>query len=194
MDDSTKDHSVGSDDIAQDYVVLDTQGKTAYNGKPAEKEEAYALPEGWEETKTPEGRRYYLDHNTKTTSWVIPSSLDPQRISAWSPALSTDIPIGCEVREENGELYYVDHHNGTTCRIRQSAYDYSALGPLPKGWERRIAFGRRPRLYFVNHNDKTTTWDYPKHLLEGMQDGGSAVADDTSADTKEDPMMAKAGQ
>ncbi|KAL9579226.1 MAG: hypothetical protein Q9203_006786 [Teloschistes exilis] len=195
MDDPSKDHPVSSDDIAQDYVVLDTKGKTAYNGKPSEKEEEDALPERWEEAQTPEGRRYYLDHNTKTTSWVLPSSLNLQRTSAnWSPAVSAFLPHGCEVREENGSLYYIDHHAHTTSWMRPIANDDSTMGPLPKGWERRITSDRRSRLYFVNHNDKTTTWDYPKQLLQGTQDGGSTVADEISAHTKDGSMMMKADQ
>ena len=31
-----------------------------------------ALPNGWEERFTLEGRPYYVDHNTRTTTWVDP--------------------------------------------------------------------------------------------------------------------------
>jgi hypothetical protein len=34
------------------------------------------LPLGWEERRTPEGRRYFLDHRTRTWTW-----LDPRRDS-----------------------------------------------------------------------------------------------------------------
>jgi len=30
------------------------------------------LPPGWEEATDPKGRKYYIDHNTKTTSWIHP--------------------------------------------------------------------------------------------------------------------------
>ena len=30
------------------------------------------LPLGWERSRTPDGRVYYIDHNTKRTSWVPP--------------------------------------------------------------------------------------------------------------------------
>ena len=29
-------------------------------------------PAGWEEAKTNEGKFYYIDHNSKKTSWVDP--------------------------------------------------------------------------------------------------------------------------
>ncbi|KAL9576084.1 MAG: hypothetical protein Q9212_007399 [Teloschistes hypoglaucus] len=115
MDDFTKDYFVSSDDIAQDYVVLDTKGKIAYNGEPAEEEDEDALPEGWEETQTPDGRRYYLDHNTKTTSWFLPFAFAPGRNSVtWSPALSAYIPSGCEVR---GKRDFVLHRPRLTDEV-----------------------------------------------------------------------------
>ena len=33
---------------------------------------AAPLPPGWEEKKTPDGKPYYVDHNTKTTHWERP--------------------------------------------------------------------------------------------------------------------------
>lgn len=35
-----------------------------------------ALPSGWEQRHTPEGHPYYVDHNTRQTSWI-----DPEHIS-----------------------------------------------------------------------------------------------------------------
>ena len=31
------------------------------------------LPPGWEAKKTPDGRVYYMDHNTRTTTWTKPT-------------------------------------------------------------------------------------------------------------------------
>ena len=36
----------------------------------------------------------------------------------------------------------------------------SQLGPLPSGWEMRLT--NTARVYFVDHNTKTTTWDDPR--------------------------------
>lgn len=35
------------------------------------------LPEGWEEGVTKDGRVYFVDHNTKTTTWTDPRSIKP---------------------------------------------------------------------------------------------------------------------
>ncbi|KAK7118926.1 hypothetical protein R3I94_022438 [Phoxinus phoxinus] len=143
------------------------------------------LPPGWEQRKDPHGRTYYVDHNTKTTTWERPQPL----------------PLGWERRVDNrGRVYYVDHNTRTTTWQRPTMesvrnfeqwqsqrsqlqgamhqfnqrYLYSAsmmsaendpLGPLPPGWERRV--DTNDRVYFVNHNTKTTQWEDPR--TQGLQ-------------------------
>ncbi|KAF1940768.1 HECT-domain-containing protein [Clathrospora elynae] len=90
------------------------------------------LPSGWEQRHTPEGRPYFVDHNTRTTTWV-----DPRR-------------------QQYIRMYGGQATNGTT--IQQQPV--SQLGPLPSGWEMRLT--NTARVYFVDHNTKTTTWDDPR--------------------------------
>ncbi|KAI6096333.1 hypothetical protein EDD16DRAFT_1711470 [Pisolithus croceorrhizus] len=90
-----------------------------------------SLLAGWEERYTPEGRSYYVNHNTRTTTWV-----DPRRQSV----VGVIGPIG-----QNTSL------------LPQST---SQLGPLPSGWE--ICLTSTARVYFVDHNTNTTTWDDPR--------------------------------
>ncbi|KAL0942422.1 E3 ubiquitin-protein ligase hula [Colletotrichum truncatum] len=90
------------------------------------------LPPGWEQRWTPEGRPYFVDHNTRTTTWV-----DPRRQQY--------------IRMYGGQ----NNQNGT---IQQQPV--SQLGPLPSGWEMRLT--NTARVYFVDHNTKTTTWDDPR--------------------------------
>ncbi|KAG8734017.1 hypothetical protein FRC12_018685, partial [Ceratobasidium sp. 428] len=89
------------------------------------------LPSGWEERHTPEGRPYYVDHNTRTTTWV-----DPRRQT----------------------LVRVLGPNGNNLTLQNTTV--SQLGPLPSGWEMRLT--STARVYFVDHNTKTTTWDDPR--------------------------------
>lgn len=57
------------------------------------------LPPGWEQRYDLYGRRYYVDHNTRSTSWERPQPL----------------PAGWEVRRDpRGRVYYVDHNTRTT--------------------------------------------------------------------------------
>ncbi|KAF8474975.1 hypothetical protein BDZ91DRAFT_690705 [Kalaharituber pfeilii] len=88
------------------------------------------LPAGWEQRHTPEGRPYFVDHNTRTTTWVDPRRNQFVRVYAGTSNAST---------------------------VQQLP---SALGPLPSGWEMRLT--NTARVYFVDHNTKTTTWDDPR--------------------------------
>ncbi|OBT42827.1 E3 ubiquitin-protein ligase hulA [Pseudogymnoascus sp. WSF 3629] len=89
------------------------------------------LPPLWEQRHTPEGRAYFVDHNTRTTTWV-----DPRR-------------------QQYIRMYGGQNQNNT---IQQQPV--SQLGPLPSGWEMRLT--NTARVYFVDHNTKTTTWDDPR--------------------------------
>uniref|UniRef100_A0A667Y0Q7 E3 ubiquitin-protein ligase n=1 Tax=Myripristis murdjan TaxID=586833 RepID=A0A667Y0Q7_9TELE len=140
-----------------------------------------SLPAGWEQRVLPHGRVYYVDHNTKTTTWERP------------------LPPGWEKRvDQRGRFYYVDHNTRTTTWQRPTAesvrnyeqwqsqrsqlqgamhqfsqrflYQSSGapvendpLGALPPGWEKRQDNGR---VYFVNHNTRTTQWEDPR--TQGM--------------------------
>lgn len=94
------------------------------------------LPPGWEQRSTPEGRSYFVDHNTRTTTWV-----DPRRQQY--------------IRMYNGQN---QNTGGNSTTIQQQPV--SQLGPLPSGWEMRLT--NTARVYFVDHNTKTTTWDDPR--------------------------------
>lgn len=90
------------------------------------------MPAGWEQRYTPEGRVYFVDHNTRTTTWV-----DPRR-------------------QQYIRMY--GQNAGGTGTVQQQPV--SQLGPLPSGWEMRLT--NTARVYFVDHNTKTTTWDDPR--------------------------------
>ncbi|CDW98831.1 hypothetical protein [Sporisorium scitamineum] len=89
------------------------------------------LPAGWEQRHTPEGRPYFVDHNTRTTTWV-----DPRR----------------------QQILRIMGPNGSNLTVQPQSV--SQLGPLPSGWEMRLT--STARVYFVDHNTKTTTWDDPR--------------------------------
>ncbi|BFZ19909.1 hypothetical protein BsWGS_22948 [Bradybaena similaris] len=137
------------------------------------------LPPGWEMRTDNQGRSYYVDHNTRTTTWERPIPL----------------PRGWERRVDNrGRVYYVDHNTRTTTWQRpntESLTNYAnwqewrggrtleqfgqrflfpqpagpapetdPLGPLPEGWEKRV--DSNSRVYFVNHSNRTTQWEDPR--------------------------------
>ncbi|EJU05358.1 HECT-domain-containing protein [Dacryopinax primogenitus] len=182
------------------------------------------LPPGWERREV-NGRSYYVDHSTRTTQWRRPPpvanaqpmeqgadlarsrtrhegrSLADDMLGTVSGAVTpahsanaigaqtrtgvagvTDpslgsLPQGWEQRfTAEGRPYYVDHNNrttswqdprrpvfrpqGTPAETVGASSSSSQLGPLPSGWEMRLTASNR--IYFVDHNTKTTTWDDPR--------------------------------
>uniref|UniRef100_A0A914C5D6 E3 ubiquitin-protein ligase n=1 Tax=Acrobeloides nanus TaxID=290746 RepID=A0A914C5D6_9BILA len=158
---------------SRDTIIPPSQGITNPHDEP--------LPEGWEMRHDPYGRTYYVDHNTKSTTWERPSS--------------TPLPPGWEMRRDpRGRVYYVDHNSRTTTWQRPTADMLVAheqwqsgreqalhqweqrflyqnhddpLGALPEGWERRED-PNTGRQYFVNHINRTTQWEDPR--TQGLHD------------------------
>ncbi|CAO4359963.1 unnamed protein product [Caenorhabditis nigoni] len=165
----------------RDTLTVPANG-AAVNGSSATPAAAAAeetLPEGWEMRFDQYGRKYYVDHTTKSTTWERPST--------------QPLPAGWEMRRDpRGRVYYVDHNTRTTTWQRptadmleaheqwQSGRDQAMmqweqrfllqqnnfnaddpLGPLPEGWEKRQD-PNTGRMYFVNHVNRTTQWEDPR--------------------------------
>ncbi|XP_033840480.1 E3 ubiquitin-protein ligase NEDD4-like isoform X1 [Periophthalmus magnuspinnatus] len=109
------------------------------------------LPAGWEEKRDNKGRRYYVNHLSRTTTWTrpvvqrAPEAPSPQRVAGLpqnpgalqAPPSVEESPqpaVGPEPTPESGSL--------------------------PTGWEVRSAPNGRP--FFIDHNTKTTTWEDPR--------------------------------
>ncbi|GFR94962.1 NEDD4-like E3 ubiquitin-protein ligase WWP1 [Elysia marginata] len=145
------------------------------------------LPPGWEMRTDQQGRPYYVDHNTRMTTWERPQPL----------------PRGWERRTDSrGRFYYVDHNTRTTTWQRPNteslnnfaqwqnwrggrtmddfrqrflypqqqaaAQEADPLGPLPDGWEKRVDSNNR--VYFVNHRNRTTQWEDPRTQGASQED------------------------
>uniref|UniRef100_A0A8C7MRK1 E3 ubiquitin-protein ligase n=1 Tax=Oncorhynchus kisutch TaxID=8019 RepID=A0A8C7MRK1_ONCKI len=128
--------------------------------------------------KDPHGRTYYVDHNTKTTTWERPQPLPP----GWERRV-----------DDRGRIYYVDHNTRTTTWQRPTMesvrnfeawqsqrsqlqgamhqfnqrylYSLNRSVPPPPPPERRV--DSNDRVYFVNHSTKTTQWEDPR--TQGLQ-------------------------
>ena len=151
------------------------------------------LPPNWERRFTSEGRPYFVDHTTRTTTWAnprrqIPLPARPQPPPAPTPSTNTStptsptsavsdsipLPQGWEERQTpEGRPYFVDHNSRTTtwldprlANAPPAAFSSTStqtalnLGPLPSGWEMRMTSSGR--IYFVDHNTRTTSWDDPR--------------------------------
>ncbi|KIH62644.1 HECT-domain protein [Ancylostoma duodenale] len=109
------------------------------------------LPDGWEMRYDQYGRKYYVDHTTKSTTWERPST--------------QPLPSGWEMRRDpRGRVYYVDHNTRTTTWQRPTADMLEAHEQWQSGrdqamhqWEQRFLL----QVYYVDHNTRTTTWQRP---------------------------------
>ncbi|XP_045216399.2 E3 ubiquitin-protein ligase NEDD4-like isoform X2 [Mercenaria mercenaria] len=107
------------------------------------------LPAGWATGVAPNGRVFYIDHNTARTTWEDPrkprsSSMRRSQDDASSPGSSLMRPSSNEDLLRN-------------------------LGPLPDGWEERTHGDGR--VFYINHKARKTQWEDPR--LQAL--GGPAV-------------------
>nr|XP_020660541.1 E3 ubiquitin-protein ligase NEDD4-like isoform X1 [Pogona vitticeps] len=90
-----------------------------YNSpKPQHKLTQSFLPPGWEMRIAPNGRPFFIDHNTKTTTWEDPRLKFPVHLrskGALNPNDLGPLPPGWEERiHVDGRTFYIDHNNKIT--------------------------------------------------------------------------------
>uniref|UniRef100_A0A8C3Y6M8 WW and C2 domain containing 2 n=1 Tax=Catharus ustulatus TaxID=91951 RepID=A0A8C3Y6M8_CATUS len=72
------------------------------------------LPDGWEEARDYDGKVFYIDHNTKQTSWIDPRDRLTKPLS-FADCVGDELPWGWEATyDPQIGVYYIDHINQTT--------------------------------------------------------------------------------
>ncbi|KAM6251444.1 protein KIBRA isoform 3-T3 [Porphyrio hochstetteri] len=72
------------------------------------------LPEGWEEARDYDGKVYYIDHGSRTTSWVDPRDRYTKPLT-FADCISDELPLGWEeAYDPQVGVYYIDHNTKTT--------------------------------------------------------------------------------
>ncbi|XP_042191867.1 E3 ubiquitin-protein ligase NEDD4-like isoform X3 [Callorhinchus milii] len=149
------------------------------------------LPPGWEERKDTKGRSYYVNHNSRTTTWTRPivqhaddgapvptansSHLSEPQIrrprSLSSPTVTLSTPIegarDSPLRRPPKDTFSTPQSPQLSPYNSPKPLNKASQSFLPPGWEMRIAPNGRP--FFIDHNTRTTTWEdprlkYPVHL------------------------------
>ncbi|KAK2555405.1 E3 ubiquitin-protein ligase NEDD4-like [Acropora cervicornis] len=92
------------------------------------------LPPGWAMQRAPNGRMFFIDHNSRKTTWRDPRIHHHPSLSS-SPSMSPEI----------GRSAHLSHAD---------------LGPLPDGWEERVHTDGR--VFYIDHETKSTQWDDPR--------------------------------
>lgn len=92
------------------------------------------LPPGWAIQRAPNGRMFFIDHNTRKTTWKDPR-LHHHSSQSIGPSMSPEI-------------------------TRAARLNHADLGPLPDGWEERVHTDGR--VFYIDHNTKSTQWEDPR--------------------------------
>ncbi|VDO93453.1 unnamed protein product [Heligmosomoides polygyrus] len=150
-------------------------GGTQANGEA----EDDPLPEGWDMQIAPNGRTFFIDHRTKTTTW-----LDPRTGIAASRPLSgkTDdeigaLPEGWEQRvHTDGRVFFIDHNNRRTQWEDPRFENESIAGPaIPysRDYKRKVEYlhsklpraGSNGKCDMIVHRE-TLFEDSYRHIME----------------------------
>ncbi|XP_052461191.1 membrane-associated guanylate kinase, WW and PDZ domain-containing protein 1 isoform X4 [Carassius gibelio] len=130
-------------DNAPSYVLNNMTTSLPSNppGLPPDKDPLGPLPDNWELAYTETGEMYFIDHNTKTTSWMDPRCQDKQH----KP------PEDCDDDEEGVHTEELDNDLGTSL--------LSPVPELPPGWEKidDPVYG----VYYVDHINRKTQYENP---------------------------------
>ncbi|XP_036909842.1 E3 ubiquitin-protein ligase NEDD4 isoform X2 [Sturnira hondurensis] len=118
------------------------------------------LPPGWEEKQDERGRLYYVDHNSRTTTWTKPT--------VQATVETSQLPLSPSVSAS-------PQPQAPTSASAPQATQPSEMeqGFLPKGWELRHAPNGRP--FFIDHNTKTTTWEDPRLKIPAQLRGKTSL-------------------
>uniref|UniRef100_A0A8C8A809 HECT-type E3 ubiquitin transferase n=1 Tax=Otus sunia TaxID=257818 RepID=A0A8C8A809_9STRI len=114
------------------------------------------LPPGWEERQDEKGRSYYIDHNSRTTTWVKPVvqedprlkiSAHPRRKTSLDPVDLGPLPPGWEERTHtDGRIFFINHNTKKTQwedpRLQNVAITGPAV-PYSRDYKRKYEFFRK---------------------------------------------------
>ncbi|KAK2554358.1 NEDD4-like E3 ubiquitin-protein ligase WWP2 [Acropora cervicornis] len=114
----------------------------------------------WERRTDQRGRTYYVDHNTRTTTWQRPTAETVRNYENWQ--MQTRALINSE-RQNFQQRFLLP----MAC-----SPEADQLGALPSGWEKRVE--GNGRVYFVNHNTRATQWEDPRTQVMKGAAGGPA--------------------
>ncbi|GCB63173.1 hypothetical protein scyTo_0013163 [Scyliorhinus torazame] len=69
------------------------------------------LPDGWEEARDYDGKVFYIDHNTKQTSWIDPRDRFTKPLT-FADCAGDELPLGWEdAYDSQIGIFYIDHIN-----------------------------------------------------------------------------------
>uniref|UniRef100_A0A667WIC5 HECT-type E3 ubiquitin transferase n=1 Tax=Myripristis murdjan TaxID=586833 RepID=A0A667WIC5_9TELE len=129
---------------------MSPEGSPLHSPCPEPTYECGLMPAGWEVRSAPSGRPFFIDHNTKTTTWEDPRLKIPvhmRRRPSLDPADLGPLPPGWEERvHSDGRIFYIDHNTRTTQwddpRLQNSAITGPAV-PYSRDYKQKYDYFRK---------------------------------------------------
>uniref|UniRef100_A0A4W5M8L5 HECT-type E3 ubiquitin transferase n=1 Tax=Hucho hucho TaxID=62062 RepID=A0A4W5M8L5_9TELE len=128
--------------------MLSPEGSPQHS--PGSQRECGLMPAGWEVRNAPNGKPFFIDHNTKTTSWEDPRLKIPVHVRRRPSLDPTDLgpmPPGWEERvHSDGRIFYIDHNTKNTQwddpRLQNSAITGPAV-PYSRDYKQKYEYFRK---------------------------------------------------
>ncbi|XP_052755977.1 E3 ubiquitin-protein ligase NEDD4 isoform X5 [Galleria mellonella] len=151
--------------IGCDWELIDASDLTVV-GDP--------LPPGWEERQDGNGRTYYVNHIERSTQWERPTFTRNQSVESQAERMETAVTefqrrfhiSADEEHSSPASSQHQDETDGSTESTRSSSASSTQsqnlpnADGLPPGWTMQKA--PNGRIFFIDHNQKTTTWIDPR--------------------------------
>ncbi|XP_050388537.1 transcriptional coactivator YAP1 isoform X2 [Patella vulgata] len=110
------------------------------------------LPPGWSIGVTVVGQRYFLNHETQTTTWQ-----DPRKTQSTTNLLNPQQQQPAPAQQQQHAMQQQQAAGGSSNQPPQ-IINVDKI-PLPPGWER--AFTNEGECYYIHHVERTTSWFHP---------------------------------
>ncbi|XP_027023310.1 membrane-associated guanylate kinase, WW and PDZ domain-containing protein 1 isoform X8 [Tachysurus fulvidraco] len=142
-----------------------TMASSHHPQQPLEEDPLGPLPDNWEMAYTENGEVYFIDHNTKTTSWMDPRCQDKQQ-KPLEECEDDEEGVHTEEPEVDRNLIeFACRKPGLQCRTRDISTSHFCLccmtrpPELPPGWEKidDPVYG----VYYVDHINRRTQYEDP---------------------------------
>ncbi|KAG8832004.1 hypothetical protein FRC17_002223, partial [Serendipita sp. 399] len=117
------------------------------------------LPPGWEVRRAPSGRVYFSDSNTRTTTWDDPRLRRSATMSGSGAVGGNTLQVAPTVGRTASAQAAMPSSQPAQTPVPVSLPN-PEMGPLPSGWEAKLT--PQGKVYFVDHNTRTTSWEDPR--------------------------------
>ncbi|XP_058798936.1 protein kibra [Phymastichus coffea] len=155
------------------------------------------LPEGWDVAHDYDGKMYFIDHNTRKTTWIDPRDrfTKPQ---TFADCIGNELPLGWEeAYDKHVGAYYINHVNQTT-QLEDPRQEWRAIqeNMLREYLQTaQDALEAKKEIYDVKQQRLCLAQDEYNHLNNALSTLGasrtSLCSSSSSLSTKYDPDLLK---